>query len=885
MQLKRFSKSCNLLLKGENILKLVKKIFGTHSTREIKKIKPVLNKIMSLENEYSKLSDKELQGMTSKLRERLNQGETLDDILPEAFATVREAAWRTIGLKPYEVQVLGGIILHQGRIAEMKTGEGKTLVATMPTYLNALTGKGVFVVTVNDYLAKRDSEQMGKVYNYLGLTTGLVVPNMSLDDRRAAYGCDITYCTNNEVGFDYLKDNMVPKAEYKTQRGFNYAIVDEIDSILIDEARTPLIISGPGDDLSTKYEAADKFVRGLKGREAEEEKTKLEKLLEKDENDIYADFDYVVDHKMKTVALTERGVRKAEKYYKVKNLGDLDNIEVNHYISIALKAHYLFKKDVDYVVNNGSVDIIDEHTGRLMDGRRYSEGLHQAIETKEGVTVQKESRTLATISFQNLFRRFKKLSGMTGTAMTEEEEFRSIYGLDVVEIPTNKPVIREDSNDKVYLTEQAKLDSIVNTVKECNDKGQPIIIGTSSVESSEKFSKLLKQNGIKHQVLNAKYHEMEAEIIAQAGEYKTVTIATNMAGRGTDIILGGNVDFKTKQRLTQLGYSKELIEESTTHTETNDKNVIDVRKKYKEIFDEVKKEIEPQAEIVRSLGGLYILGTERHPSRRIDNQLRGRSGRQGDPGKSEFVISLEDDLLRLFGTSKLKDIVANLNMPTDVPIDARIMSNSIEKAQRRIESIHYQSRKTLLEYDSVLELQREIIYTQRNEVLDKENVGENILAMVQALIEDTVKSSIVNKDITINDQERIRLEFSEIKGLQSLPEFSEDELTHINAEEIIDKITEEFINKYNELKEVIKNDVMQDYEKRLLLFQVDFHWQEHIDMMDELKLGAGLRSIGEQDPVMVYKDEAFEMFKFMTNRISHEVFKSIMNAHTQYVQK
>lgn len=873
-------------MRGDNILKLFEKVFGTHSDREIKKIRKMVDKVLNLDKIYQELSDQELRNKTLEFKERLANGETLDDILPEAFATVREASWRVLGLKPYEVQIIGGIILHQGRIAEMKTGEGKTLVATMPTYLNALEGKGAFVITVNDYLAKRDCEQMSKVYNFLNLSTGLVSANMELDDKREAYKKDIVYSTNNEIGFDYLRDNMVVTASQRMQRGFNYAIIDEIDSILIDEARTPLIISGAGDDLSENYNAADKFVRKLKGCPALEDRGKLESLMDKEQEDPYKDYDYVVDEKYKNIFLTDKGIAKAEKYYNIDNLGDIENIEINHYITIALKAHYIFKKDIDYVVRNREIVIVDEHTGRLMDGRRYSEGIHQAIETKEGVKVQKESKTLATISFQNLFRKFTKLSGMTGTAMTEEEEFRTIYGLDVVEIPTNKPVIRKDLNDKVYLTKKAKMDAIIERIKECNEKGQPMIVGTPSVEASEELSSLLKKNGIKHQVLNAKHHEREAEIIAQAGEYKSITIATNMAGRGTDIILGGNADFKTKRKLSNLGYSEELIEEATRFTETDDEDIINIRNKYKEIYGQIEEKLKPEAEKVKDLGGLYILGTERHSSRRIDNQLRGRSGRQGDPGVSEFIISLDDDLLRVFGVDKMKDIADNLNVPIDLPIDAKIINSSIERAQKRVEGMHYQSRKVLLEYDSVMELQRDIIYNQRNKIIDSDNIEETILSIIETFITNNVENSLINpKKITLEDQENINLNFSGIKGLESLPKYNEDELSKIDKDKIIDDIVKEFNRKYCELKNLLGEDIIYDFGKRILLFQIDFSWQDHIEAMDELKQGIGLRAIGQQDPIIAYKEEGFNMFEGMMNYIAHEVFRAFINTHEQYINK
>lgn len=869
-------------------MKIFDKLFGTYSEREIKKIKPIVNKAMSLELEYSKLSDEELSNKTVEFKNRLKNGETLDDILPEAFATVREASWRVIGLKHYEVQVIGGIILHQGRIAEMKTGEGKTLVATLPTYLNALEGKGVYVVTVNDYLAKRDSEQMGKVYKFLGLTVGLIEHNMMPFERKAEYNCDIVYATNNEVGFDYLRDNMATHISQKVQRGFNYAIIDEVDSILIDEARTPLVISGEGDDVSEGYMKADAFVRTLKGTYITEEDkvSKLESMLSKEEIDEkYKDFDYTINEKNKTVSLTEKGVAKAEKFYNIENLADIENIETNHYISRALKAHAIFKKDVDYVVKDGEIVIVDEHTGRLMQGRRYSEGIHQAIETKEKVEVKKESKTLATISFQNLFKKFNKLSGMTGTAMTEVDEFLHTYGLDIVEIPTNKPVIRVDKTDKVYMTKKGKLNAILDTVKECSEKGQPILVGTTSVESSEELSKLFKKHGIKHNVLNAKYHEQEAMIVAQAGEYKAVTIATNMAGRGTDIMLGGNADYKTKQKLAELGYSSELIEESTTYTVTNNPEILEVREKYKEIYKEIEEEIRPKAELVRSLGGLYILGTERHSSRRIDNQLRGRAGRQGDPGVSEFLISMEDDLMRIFGADKLSGMFANFSLPEDTPIDVKIVSNSIEQAQKRIEGMHFGVRKTLLDYDSVMSLQRDIVYKQRDELLEKDSVSEEILQMIETFVTDSVNNNIMNKKrLTIEDQEAILSAFSEVKGLETLPNYTDDELANITAEQIIEGIMSEIKQKYEFFSKHTVKAQIQSYEKRMLLFLIDKAWQEHIVMMDDLREGIGLRAYGQHDPLIAYKTEGFDMFEGMLNYVREEVLRNFMGNYNSLME-
>ena len=864
-------------------MKLLDIVFGTYSERELKRIRPIVDKVLSLENEYSSLTEEQLRGKTTELKGRLQNGETLDDILPEAFATVREAAWRVIGLKPYEVQVIGGIILHQGRIAEMKTGEGKTLVATLPAYLNALSGKGVMVVTVNEYLAKRDSEWMGKVYTYLGLSVGLVEHSMLPFERQAAYKCDITYVTNNEVGFDYLRDNMITNKSEKVQRGFTYAIIDEVDSILIDEARTPLIISGQGDDVSELYEKADKFVRKLKGVliKEEDKASKLETIVNGSLiEDQYADYDFTIDEKHKSAVLTDKGIEKAEKYFNVENLGDVENLELNHYISRALKAHNVFKRDIDYVVKDGEIVIVDEHTGRLMEGRRYSEGIHQAIETKEGVQVKKESKTLATISFQNLFRKFEKISGMTGTAMTEEEEFRNIYGLDVIEIPTNKPVIRVDKNDKIFINKKAKLDAIVETVKQCYEKGQPILVGTTSVEASEELSNLFKEHDIKHTVLNAKYHDKEAEIVAQAGEYKAVTIATNMAGRGTDILLGGNAEYKAKKELANIGYSHELIEEATTYTETTNQDIIDIRQKYKEVKEKFDVEIAPKAEQIRQLGGLYILGTERHSSRRIDNQLRGRAGRQGDPGVSEFVISFEDDLMRLFGANRLQGMFSNLNIPSNIPIDMKIVGSSIEKAQMRVESMHYNTRKLLLDYDMVMNLQRDIIYEQRNKVLEAESVREDFMKMMEVFITETVENNIMNKKrITLEDQDSILSAFSEVVGLDNLPNYTEDGLFDMKPSDISNKLIEEVHSKYAELESKVKPESLRAFEKRVLFFEIDSNWQDHIVMMDELKQGIGLRAIGQHDPLMVYKLEGFELFEGMMNYIRQEVLRLFLSVY------
>ena len=711
---------------------LMDKIFGTYSERELKRIYPIRDKVLSLEEQYSKMSDKELKDMTPKLKERLANGETLDDILPDAFATCREAAWRVLGMKHFPVQIIGGIVLHQGRIAEMKTGEGKTLVATLPVYLNALTGKGVHVVTVNDYLAKRDSEEMGKVYRWLGLKVGLVIHDIEPAQRQEAYKADITYGTNNEFGFDYLRDNMQIYKENRVQRGHYFAVVDEVDSILIDEARTPLIISGRGDKSTDLYKIADRFARSLR-------MYKVKELDDKEEHDDVVDADYIVDEKAKTATLTKAGVKKAEEFFGLENLMDMENSTIQHHINQAIKAHGTMHRDINYVVKDGEVMIVDEFTGRIMNGRRYSEGLHQAIEAKEGVEVKRESKTLATITYQNLFRMYEKLSGMTGTAMTEEQEFREIYGMDVIEIPTNKPVIRKDLPDVVYKTENGKFNAVVEQVKECHEKGQPVLVGTVSIETSERLSNLLKRHGIKHQVLNAKYHEKEAEIVAQAGQYGAVTIATNMAGRGTDIMLGGNAEFLAKNQMRKEGYYEELIVEATGFGDTDNEEIIEARKRFTELSKEFKEKLRPEADKVREAGGLFIVGTERHESRRIDNQLRGRSGRQGDPGCSRFYLSLEDDLMRLFGGDRITNMMDSLKIDENMPIENRILTSTIENAQSKIEGRNFGIRKNVLQFDDVMNKQREIIYAQRNKVLDGENLKDSILSMMDETVDSAMQ--------------------------------------------------------------------------------------------------------------------------------------------------
>ena len=825
---------------------LLTKMFGTHSQREIKKIRPLVDKILALEGEYAALSEEALKGKTAQFKERLAKGETLDDILVEAFAAIREAAWRVLGMKPYPVQLIGGIVLHQGRIAEMKTGEGKTLVAILPCYLNALTGLGVHVVTVNDYLAKRDSEWMGKVYRYMGLTVGLVIPSMTPDERRVAYAADITYCTNNELGFDYLRDNM---AIYKTelvQRGHNFAIVDEVDSILIDEARTPLIISGKGEESSKLYEMADYFVSTLR-------KKVFAKTEDKESYD-ELDADYYVDEKAHSVSLTASGVAKAEKYFGVENLGDGENSTLSHHINQAMKARGLMKKDIDYVVKDGEIIIVDEFTGRLMYGRRYNEGLHQAIEAKEGVAVASESKTLATITFQNFFRLYSKLSGMTGTALTEEEEFGTIYQLDVVEIPTNRPVARQDHSDVVFKNELGKYRAIIGQVQACHEKGQPVLVGTISIERSELLSKLLKKAGIPHHVLNAKYHEQEAQIIAQAGKLGAVTIATNMAGRGTDIMLGGNAEFLAMQQLRKQGYEDNLLAEANAYSETNDPEILDIRRKFEELISGFKAEIAQEAQQVKEAGGLFIIGTERHESRRIDNQLRGRAGRQGDPGESRFYLSMEDDLMRLFGGGRMERIQSmmdTLGLEEDTPIDAKILSNAVENAQRNVESVHFRSRKNVLEYDNVMNTQREVIYRQRQKVLDGEDLRGTVLKNLRTVLETA--------------------DADELKSYEGIyyPVGS------VQKEPDVDRLYELAVQTYERKEAGYTPAVMRELERVIMLRVVDEYWMDNIDAMDDLKQGIGLRAYAQHDPVVEYKNEGYEMFQAMVTAIREETVRRL----------
>lgn len=850
---------------------LMDKIFGTYSERELKRIYPIRDKVLALDEQYSKMSDQELKAMTPKLKERLSKGETLDDILPEAFATCREAAWRVLGLKHFPVQIVGGIVLHQGRIAEMKTGEGKTLVATLPVYLNALTGKGVHVVTVNDYLAKRDSEEMGKVYRWLGLTVGLVIHDIEPEERKEAYNADITYGTNNEFGFDYLRDNMQIYKENRVQREHYFAVVDEVDSILIDEARTPLIISGRGDKSTDLYKIADRFARTLR-------MYKVKELDDKEEHDDVIDADYIVDEKAKTATLTKEGVKKAEAYFGLENLMDMENSTIQHHINQAIKAHGTMHRDINYVVKDNEVMIVDEFTGRIMNGRRYSEGLHQAIEAKEGVEVKRESKTLATITYQNLFRMYEKLSGMTGTAMTEEQEFREIYGMDVIEIPTNKPVIRKDLSDVVYKTENGKFNAVMEQVKECHEKGQPVLVGTVSIETSERLSALLKRNGIKHQVLNAKYHEKEAEIVAQAGQYGAVTIATNMAGRGTDIMLGGNAEFLAKNQMRKEGYYEELIVEATGFGDTDDEEIINARKRFTELSKQFKEQLRPEAEKVCEAGGLFIIGTERHESRRIDNQLRGRSGRQGDPGCSRFYLSLEDDLMRLFGGDRITGMMDSLKIDENMPIENKILTSTIENAQSKIEGRNFGIRKNVLQFDDVMNKQREIIYGQRNKVLDGEDLKESILSMMDETVDSAMAMYL---------PEGVEPEHWNLEGFRNyfigiiagpLLEIEGEDVKKINKKELSDQIKEKVHDLYAKREQELGETITRELERVVLLKQVDTKWMDHIDAMDELKRGISLRSYGQRDPVVEYRIEGFDMFDEMIAGIREETVKILLLA-------
>ena len=842
-------------------------LFKTYSEKEVKRIMPLVTKINGLEEEISKLSDSELRNKTEEFKNRLQAGETLDDLLPEAFAVVREASKRVLGMRHFDVQLIGGIILHQGRIAEMKTGEGKTLVATLPVYLNALTGEGVHVITVNDYLAKRDSEWMGKVYRFLGLSVGLVIAGMNPKQKQEAYACDVTYGTNNEFGFDYLRDNMVIYKEQLVQRKLKYAIVDEIDSILIDEARTPLIISGRGNKSSDLYKKADNFVRRLKAKVIVEEDVKDFEQAEDNEN-----YDYIVDLKAKSASLTQKGIKKAEQEFHLENFNDIENSELVHNVNQALRAHGIMKKDIDYIVKDGEVLIVDEFTGRIMYGRRYNNGLHQAIEAKENVKIADESKTLATITFQNYFRMYEKLSGMTGTAMTEEDEFEEIYHLDVIEIPTNKPMIREDHNDIIYKNEEAKFRAVISDIRESNEIGQPVLVGTVSIEKSEKLSALLKREGIKHEVLNAKFHEKEAEIIAQAGKLGAVTIATNMAGRGTDIMLGGNSEYLAKQEMRKLGYREELIEQATAFNETDDQEILEARKKFKELEAKHDEKIKEEKEKVIAAGGLKIIGTERHESRRIDNQLRGRSGRQGDPGESRFYIGLDDDLMKIFGGDKVTAVYNLLGADEDMPINAKMISKSVETAQKRVEGRNFSIRKNVLSYDDVMNAQREIIYTQRRQVLDGENLKDKILKMMDSVAEDIVTIYLseenVNREALMQD---VKTTFA-IDKLDSLKE------TNLNANKIIDEVKEKIHDIYAQKETEIGSETLRELERVVMLKIVDQRWMDHIDNMDELKNGIGLQGYGQKDPVVQYRILGGEMFDEMNANIKVDVVRFLLNA-------
>ncbi len=849
---------------------LFDKLFGSYSERELKRITPIANAVEALSADMAKLSDAELRAKTDEFKQRIAAGETLDDLLPEAYAVMREASWRVLGMKHFYVQVIGGIILHQGRIAEMKTGEGKTLVSTLPAYLNALTGKGVHIVTVNDYLAKRDSEWMGKVYRFLGLSVGLIIHDMNNDERREAYAADITYGTNNELGFDYLRDNMVIYKEQMVQRGHNYAVVDEVDSILIDEARTPLIISGVGDKATDLYEQADRFVRSLTKKVVTEHD---DKQLDEDVTE-----DYIVDEKAKSAALTDRGIEKAERFFGIENLSDPANMKIQHHVNQALHAHGVMHRDKQYVVDNGEVKIVDEFTGRIMPGRRYSDGLHQAIEAKEGVTVEKESRTLATITFQNFFRLYNKLSGMTGTALTEEAEFQEIYHLDVVEVPTNRPVQRIDEHDAVYKTEAGKFHAVIRQIKECHEKGQPVLVGTVNIDKSEILSAMLKREGIKHEVLNAKYHAKEAEIVAQAGKQGAVTIATNMAGRGTDIILGGNADYMARHELKKRGMSDELIAEATGYAETDDQEIIDARLQYQELNEKFKAELKPEQEAVRAAGGLYIIGTERHESRRIDNQLRGRAGRQGDPGASKFFLSLEDDLMRIFGSDRVKKMVETLGLEEDQPIEAKILSKSIENAQKNLEGRNFDTRKHVLQYDEVMNEQRKIIYAQRQAVLDGEDISSTIHLMIGSIIDAALDDFIGITDIPEEWNLSALTEFANT-NLNAMGEFviAPDELETITKEDIRERLVDVAERRYEEQEETFGEN-MRELERVIMLRVVDTLWMDHLDEMEHVKHEIGLRAYGQHDPVVEYRNVGSELYDGMLHAIKRDTVRYVLSA-------
>ena len=847
------------------------KIFKSYSEKEVKRIMPIVEKINALEAEISKLTDEELKNKTNIFKMQLEEGKTLDDILPEVFAVVREASKRVLGMRHFDVQLIGGIILHQGRIAEMRTGEGKTLVATLPVYLNALTGKGVHVITVNDYLAKRDSEWMGKLYKFLGLSVGLVIAGMEPKEKQQAYACDITYGTNNEYGFDYLRDNMVIYKNQLVQRGLNYAIVDEIDSILIDEARTPLIISGRANQSSDMYKKANDFVRRLNAKIIVEEDVK-----DKEQSDDNEKYDYIVDLKAKSASLTQKGIKKAEAEFRLENLNDIENSTLVHHVNQALRAHGIMKRDIDYIVKDGEVLIVDEFTGRIMYGRRYNNGLHQAIEAKEGVKIADESKTLATITFQNYFRMYGKLAGMTGTAMTEEAEFQEIYNLDVISIPTNKPTVRQDQNDVIYKNENAKFNAIVKSVKESHEKGQPVLVGTVSIEKSEKLSRFLKREGIKHEVLNAKFHEKEAEIIAQAGKFGAVTIATNMAGRGTDIILGGNSEYLAKQEMKRNKIPDELIEQANTFYETDDQEILNAREQFKKLEKKFDEEIKEEKEKVIAAGGLKIIGTERHESRRIDNQLRGRSGRQGDPGESKFYIGLDDDLMKIFGGDMITKVYNTIGMDENIPIENSLISNAVENAQKKVEGRNFSIRKNVLKYDDVMNAQREIIYKQRRQVLDGENINESILNMINSLAEEVVLTYFTGEgDVNV---EALSTDIRNTFGLEMTDWLKENSK---NANEVVAKVQELALSKYAEKEKEVGSNELRELERVVMLKVVDQKWMDHIDAMDELKNGIGLRAYGQQDPVVKYRLEGMDMFDEMVFSIKHDVVKMLMNLRKQ----
>ncbi len=846
-------------------MSLFTKIFGDYSTREIKRVMPIQKQVLDLEDEYAKLSDAELQAKTPEFKERLKNGETLDDILPEAFAACREASARVLNMKHFPVQVIGGIVLHQGRIAEMRTGEGKTLVATLPAYLNALSGRGVHIVTVNDYLARRDSEWMGKLYRFMGLTVGLIVHDMDGEQRRAAYACDITYGTNNEMGFDYLRDNMVTYAEQRVQRGHNFAIVDEVDSILIDEARTPLIISGMGDKSTDLYKITNDFAKRLKMCKVKEIDSKVNY-----EDIVGEDDDYIVDEKAKTASLTKNGIKKAETFFSLENLADMENLTIQHHIDLAIKAIGVMKRDVDYVVKDGQVLIVDEFTGRIMNGRRYSDGLHQAIEAKEGVKVERESKTLATITFQNYFRLYRKLSGMTGTAMTESQEFQEIYNLDVVAVPTNKPMIRVDEDDVLYKTEAAKFNAIIDQIMECHEKGEPVLVGTISIEKSEALSKALKKRGIKHEVLNAKFHDKEAEIIAQAGSYGAVTIATNMAGRGTDIILGGNPDYMARAEMRKMDYSEEMIAEATGFAETTDEEIINARETYQTLEKKYTDQLKDEAEKVKQAGGLYIIGTERHESRRIDNQLRGRSGRQGDPGRSKFFLSAEDELLRLFAGDRFYNILDSFGSAGELPLETKIFTSTIENAQKKVEGNNFAARRNVLKFDDVMSKQREVIYGERNKVLDGADIHGTILNMIDRYISDTVEFYCPASQLP--EEWNLQGLIAKLKYLVSDDIAAEYKTSDDVRDYFYGKAMDHYNSKYDEYGEPI----MSEIERKVLLHSVDTHWMDHLDAMDELQRGIYLRSYAQQDPVVAFRMESFDYFDEMNNLIRESTVTTLL---------